>query len=159
VQQNNTFHQKQKKNNSFACRSARGLDNRLRSPSTYPCRQFCRASTIYNGFCFYFLGESNEKITDRPGCCGVVSAPAFAATANVDVYGVMNAAVSYVDDRPAINDIQFSPSAAASASRALKIWAGMKAFGRLNRRQLREQSGSLSGRNSFVGLSALRYRL
>jgi predicted porin len=87
---------------------------------------------------------------------GVVSAPAFAATANVDVYGVMNAAVSYVDDQPsAINDIQFSTFGSRIGFKGAEdLGGGMKAIWQIESGvNFEEQSGSLSGRNSFVGLS------
>lgn len=87
---------------------------------------------------------------------GVVSAPAFAATANVDVYGVMNAAVSYVDDQPAnINDIQFSTFGSRLGFKGAEdLGGGLKAIWQIESSvNFEEQSGSLAGRNSFVGLS------
>jgi len=87
---------------------------------------------------------------------GVVSAPAFAATANVDVYGVMNAAVSYVDDQPAaINDIQFSTFGSRIGFKGAEdLGGGLKAIWQIESSvNFEEQSGSLAGRNSFVGLS------
>jgi predicted porin len=87
---------------------------------------------------------------------GVVSAPAFAATANVDVYGVMGAAVSYVDDQPAaINDIQFSTFGSRLGFKGAEdLGGGMKAIWQIESSvNFDEQSGTLAGRNSFVGLS------
>jgi predicted porin len=87
---------------------------------------------------------------------GVVSAPAFAATANVDVYGVMNAAVSYVDDQPSdINDIQFSTFGSRIGFKGAEdLGGGMKAIWQIESSiNFEEQNGNLSGRNSFVGLS------
>lgn len=87
---------------------------------------------------------------------GVVSAPAFAATSNVDVYGVMNAAVSYVDDQPAgINDIQISTFGSRLGFKGAEdLGGGLKAIWQIESSvNFDEQTGTLAGRNSFVGLS------
>lgn len=87
---------------------------------------------------------------------GVVSAPAFAATSNVDVYGVMNAAVSYVDDQPdSINDIQFSTFGSRIGFKGAEdLGGGLKAIWQIESGiNFEEKNGSMSGRNSFVGLS------
>ena len=85
-----------------------------------------------------------------------VSAPAFAATANVDVYGVMNAAVSYVDDQVSTaNDIQFSTFGSRIGFKGAEdLGGGLKAIWQIESGiNFEEQNGTLSGRNSFVGLS------
>ena len=87
---------------------------------------------------------------------GVVSAPAFAATSNVDVYGVMNAAVSYVDDQPTgINDSQFSTFGSRLGFKGAEdLGGGLKAIWQIESSvNFDEQTGTLAGRNSFVGLS------
>lgn len=87
---------------------------------------------------------------------GVVSAPAFAATANVDVYGVLNAAVSYVDDQAtAINDVQVSTFGSRIGFKGAEdLGSGLKAIWQIESSiNFEEQSGTLAGRNSFVGLS------
>lgn len=86
---------------------------------------------------------------------GVVSAPAFAATSNVDVYGVLNAAVSYVDDQPSsINDVQVSTFGSRIGFKGAEdLGSGLKAIWQIESSvNIDEQSGTLAGRNSFIGL-------
>ncbi len=86
---------------------------------------------------------------------GVVSAPAFAATSNVDVYGVFNMAVSLVDDQPTgVNDIQVtSQSSRFGLKGSEDLGGGLSAIWQVESSlNLDEQSGTLAGRNSFVGV-------
>ncbi len=86
---------------------------------------------------------------------GVVSAPAFAATSNVDVYGVFNMAVSLVDDQPSgVNDIQVtSQSSRFGLKGSEDLGGGLSAIWQVESSlNLDEQGGTLAGRNSFVGL-------
>jgi len=87
---------------------------------------------------------------------GVVSAPAFAATANVDVYGKMHMSVSLYDDQPnTINDVQISSNASRIGFKGAEdLGSGLKAIWQLESTvDLDEQGGSFATRNSFVGLS------
>jgi predicted porin len=86
---------------------------------------------------------------------GVVSAPAFAATANVDVYGKAHMAVSLFDDQPAgINDVQITSNASRIGFKGAEdLGGGLSAIWQIESGvNLDEQNGSLSNRNSFVGL-------
>ena len=87
---------------------------------------------------------------------GVVSAPAFAATSNVDVYGVLNMSLNYVD-----SDVVGSTESTNVTSTASRIGfkgtedlgGGLAAIWQIESGfNADEQSGSLSTRNSFVGL-------
>jgi len=97
----------------------------------------------------------------------VVSAPAFAATSNVDVYGKLNFSVSYVNDQlettpatlldPAIqgvNDVQFtSNSSRIGFKGAEDLGGGLSAIWQIESGiTLDEGSGSWASRNTFVGL-------
>ncbi|MGK2953775.1 MAG: porin [Thiobacillus sp.] len=84
-----------------------------------------------------------------------VSSSAFAATANVDVYGILNGAVSYIDDQPAnINDIQISTFGSRLGFKGSEdLGGGLKAIWQIESSvNFEEGSGTLAGRNSFVGL-------
>jgi predicted porin len=86
---------------------------------------------------------------------GVVSAPAFAATANVDVYGKAHMSVSLFDDQPnSINDVQITSNASRIGFKGAEdLGGGLSAIWQIESGvNLDEQSGSLSSRNSFVGL-------
>lgn len=86
-----------------------------------------------------------------------VSAPAFAATSNVDIYGVLNLSVNYVD--PDVLNQDTSMSVTSTASRigfkgAEDLGGGLKAIWQIESGfNADEQSGTLANRNSFVGLS------
>lgn len=87
---------------------------------------------------------------------GVVSAPAFAATANVDVYGKMHMSVSLYDDQTAAtNDVQISSNASRIGFKGAEdLGGGLKAIWQLESTvDLDEGGGSFATRNSFVGLS------
>jgi predicted porin len=87
-----------------------------------------------------------------------VSAPAFAATSNVDVYGVLNMSVNFVD--PDLNGADSSnPSITSTASRigfkgSEDLGGGLSAIWQIESGfNADEQSGTLAGRNTFLGLS------
>lgn len=87
---------------------------------------------------------------------GVVSAPAYAATANVDVYGLLNVAVSLVNDQPSnISDMQVSSFGSRVGLKGSEdLGGGLKAIWQVESSiNPDEQTGSWAGRNSFVGLS------
>ncbi|HWR75668.1 MAG TPA: porin [Thiobacillus sp.] len=86
---------------------------------------------------------------------GVVSAPAFAATANVDVYGKLHMAVSLVDDQPSsINDVQISSNASRIGFKGAEdLGGGLSAIWQIESGvSLDEQNGTFASRNSFVGV-------
>jgi len=86
---------------------------------------------------------------------GVVSAPAFAATANVDVYGKLHVSVSLFDDQPnTTNDVQISSNASRIGFKGAEdLGGGLSAIWQLESTVvLDEGSGNFATRNSFVGL-------
>lgn len=86
---------------------------------------------------------------------GVVSAPAFAATANVDVYGKLHMAVSLFNDQPAAtSDLQYSSNASRIGFKGAEdLGGGLSAIWQIESGvNLDEQNGTLASRNSFVGL-------
>ena len=86
---------------------------------------------------------------------GVVSAPAFAATSNVDVYGLLNGSVSYVNDQSSnINDVQVSSTGSRIGFKGAEdLGSGLKAIWQFESGvNIDEQSGTWTSRNSFVGL-------
>jgi len=92
-----------------------------------------------------------------------VSAPAFAATSNVDVYGVLNLSLNYVDpdaNIPATTIGQdTSTSITSNASRigfkgTEDLGGGLAAIWQIESGfNADEQTGTLGNRNTFVGLS------
>jgi predicted porin len=87
-----------------------------------------------------------------------VSAPAaFAATSNVDVYGVLNLSVNFVDPDVSGQDSS-NPSITSTASRigfkgAEDLGGGLSAIWQIESGfNADEQSGTLASRNSFLGL-------
>jgi predicted porin len=86
-----------------------------------------------------------------------VSAPAFAATSNVDVYGVLNISVNFVDPDAPGQDSS-NPSITSTASRigfkgAEDLGGGLSAIWQIESGfNADEQSGTLASRNSFLGL-------
>ncbi|MHB1213582.1 MAG: porin [Thiobacillus sp.] len=86
-----------------------------------------------------------------------VSAPAaFAATANVDVYGKLHVSVSSFNDQgTGINDVQVSSNASRLGFKGSEdLGGGLKAIWQIESLvNLDEQSGNLGGRNSFLGLA------
>ena len=85
-----------------------------------------------------------------------VSAPAFAATSNVDVYGVLNVSVSRVDS--GISGTDKSISVSSNASRlgfkgSEDVGGGLSAIWQVESGfNADETSGTLGSRNTFVGL-------
>jgi predicted porin len=86
-----------------------------------------------------------------------VSAPAFAATSNVDIYGVLNVDINRVD-----NDVTGEDSSTNVSSNASRIGfkgsedlgGGLKAIWQIESGfNADEVSGTLGSRNTFVGLS------
>lgn len=91
----------------------------------------------------------------------VVSAPAFAATSNVDVYGKLHVSVSMFDDQQesggghvGTNDIQFSSNASRIGFKGAEdLGGGLAAIWQIeNGIDLDEGNGTWASRNSFVGL-------
>ena len=86
---------------------------------------------------------------------GVVSAPAFAATANVDVYGKMHVSVSMFNDQAStVNDVQFSSNASRIGFKGAEdLGGGLSAIWQVEQGvTLDETGGSFATRNSFLGL-------
>lgn len=88
---------------------------------------------------------------------GLVAAPAFAATSNVDVYGVLNMSIGSIDAD--VTNVDRSTSVTSNSSRfgikgSEDLGGGLKALWQVESGiNLDEQNGTLSNRNSFVGLS------
>jgi predicted porin len=85
-----------------------------------------------------------------------VSAPAFAATSNVDIYGKLHVSASFVDDQPdAMSDLQFSSNASRIGFKGSEdLGGGLKAIWQIESGvNLDEQNGTWASRNSFVGLA------
>jgi predicted porin len=85
-----------------------------------------------------------------------VSAPAFAATSNVDVYGELNMAISFVDDQPTTtSDLQFTSFGSRLGFKGSEdLGGGLKAIWQIESGiNPDEQNGMLASRNSFVGLA------
>jgi predicted porin len=86
---------------------------------------------------------------------GVVSAPAFAATSNVDVYGKLNVSMSVFNDQdPAAEDLQLSSTGSRIGFKGAEdLGGGLSAIWQIESGvNLDEQNGTLASRNSFVGL-------
>jgi predicted porin len=84
------------------------------------------------------------------------AAPAFAATANVDVYGKLHMSVSLFDDQAdSINDVQISSNASRIGFKGAEdLGGGLKAIWQIESTvKLDEGGDSFAGRNSFVGLN------
>ena len=84
-----------------------------------------------------------------------VSAPAFAATSNVDVYGKINMTLGWFADQPkAISDVQVSSIASRIGFKGNEdLGGGMAAIWQIESVvNLDEQTGTFASRNSFVGL-------
>jgi len=82
-----------------------------------------------------------------------VSAPAFAATSNVDVYGKLHVALSFYDDSN-YSDMQVSSNASRIGFRGTEVLGGgLAAIWQIESGiNLDEQNGTFASRNSFVGL-------
>jgi len=87
---------------------------------------------------------------------GAFAAPAFAATENVDVYGVLNVDVNYVNDDNAGTDSQIGVSSNASRigfKGAEDLGGGLNAIWQVETGfNADETSGTVGSRNTFVGL-------
>jgi len=87
---------------------------------------------------------------------GVVSAPAFAATSNVDVYGVMNIGVFSVNSDRAGDDRSTSVSSQSSRigfKGSEDVGGGLSAIWQIESAlNAEEGGGTWAGRNTFVGL-------
>ncbi len=84
------------------------------------------------------------------------AAPAFAATANVDVYGKLHMSVNVFDDQAAgISDVGISSNASRIGFKGAEdLGGGLKAIWQLEQTVvLDEGSGSFATRNSFIGLN------
>jgi predicted porin len=86
-----------------------------------------------------------------------VSAPAFAATSNVDVYGKLHFAITSYDDNMSsstANDVNFSSNASRIGFKGVEdLGGGLKGLWQIESGvNLDEQTGTLASRNSFVGL-------
>lgn len=87
---------------------------------------------------------------------GAVSAPAFAATSNVDVYGVLNVGVFSVNDD--VNGKDRSTSVSSQASRigfkgSEDLGGGLAAIWQIEQGvEAAESGGAFASRNTFVGL-------
>ena len=84
---------------------------------------------------------------------GVVSAPAFAATSNVDVYGKLHVGLSFYDDSN-MSDTQVSSNASRIGFKGTEdLGGGLAAIWQIESGvNLDEQNGTWASRNSFVGL-------
>lgn len=85
-----------------------------------------------------------------------VSAPAFAATSNVDVYGVLNMSLNYVDTdvAGAANSTNVTSTASRIGFKGTEdLGGGLAAIWQIESSfNADEQSGSFATRNTFVGL-------
>lgn len=85
------------------------------------------------------------------------AAPAFAATANVDVYGKLHMSFSQFDDQPAgVKDQQFSSNASRIGFKGAEdLGGGLAAIWQLEQTiDLDESGGGFLTRNSFIGLKS-----
>ncbi len=86
---------------------------------------------------------------------GVVSAPAFAATSNVDVYGKLHVSVSVFDDQAtAAEDTQISSNASRIGFKGAEdLGGGLSAIWQIESGvNMDETGGTWASRNTFVGL-------
>ena len=87
-----------------------------------------------------------------------VSAPAFAATSNVDIYGKLHFAVSMYDDQDdtldQINGVQFSSNASRIGFKGAEdLGGGLSAIWQIESGiNIDEGNGSWASRNTFLGL-------
>ncbi|WP_018079543.1 porin [Thiobacillus denitrificans] len=88
---------------------------------------------------------------------GVVSAPAFAATSNVDVYGKLHVSASLFDDQAAgVEDLQISSNASRIGFKGSEdLGGGLAAIWQIETGiNIDEANGSWASRNVFVGLKS-----
>jgi predicted porin len=107
---------------------------------------------------FIFLKEKvMKKSLIALAVASAVSAPAFAATSNVDIYGVLNMSVNFVQPDAPGQDSS-NPSITSTASRigfkgAEDLGGGLSAIWQVESGfNADEQSGTLASRNTFLGL-------
>jgi len=84
-----------------------------------------------------------------------VSAPAFAATSNVDVYGVLNMSVNFYNDQDTYgNDVQVTSNASRIGFKGSEdLGGGLSAIWQIESGiNMDEQNGTLASRNSYLGL-------
>jgi predicted porin len=84
-----------------------------------------------------------------------VSAPAFAATSNVDVYGVLNLSVNWYNDQFDSSDIQVTSNASRIGFKGSEdLGGGLSAIWQIESGiNADEGNGTFASRNTFVGLS------
>lgn len=85
------------------------------------------------------------------------AAPAFAATANVDVYGKLHMSFSQFDDQPSnVKDQQISSNASRIGFKGAEdLGGGLAAIWQLEQTvNLDESGGGFASRNSFIGLKS-----
>ena len=83
------------------------------------------------------------------------AAPAFAATANVDIYGKLHLSVNYFDDQPStISDLGISSNASRIGFKGAEdLGGGLSAIWQIEQTVgMEEGSGNFAARNTFVGL-------
>jgi predicted porin len=84
------------------------------------------------------------------------AAPAFAATANVDVYGKLHLSVNYFDDQPsAISDVGISSNASLIGFKGAEdLGGGLAAIWQIEQTVNLDEAnaGTFASRNSFIGL-------
>ena len=88
---------------------------------------------------------------------GVVSAPAFAATSNVDVYGKLHMSVSVFNDQEAgVEDMQVSSNASRIGFKGSEdLGGGLAAIWQIESGiNMDETGGTWGSRNTFVGLKS-----
>ncbi|WP_296750103.1 porin [Thiobacillus sp.] len=88
---------------------------------------------------------------------GVVSAPAFAATSNVDVYGKLHVSASLFDDQTdGTEDLQFSSNASRIGFKGSEdLGGGLAAIWQIETGiNMDEANGSWASRNVFLGLKS-----
>jgi predicted porin len=146
------FLTRDRKNNSFACRPGPSLDNRSRPPSTSvqdSSAELERAFIPIQGDL-----EMMKKIL-AAAIVSAFAAPAFAATANVDVYGKLHMSVNVYDDQPSnVNTVGISSNASRIGFKGAEdLGGGLSAIWQVESTVvLDEGSGNFATRNSFIGL-------
>jgi predicted porin len=113
--------------------------------------------TIRLVFNFYFYrSKAMKKSLIALAVAGAVAAPAaFAATANVDVYGKLNLGVSYISDQPdTTSDIQVTSFSSRIGFKGTEdLGGGLAGIWQIESGiNPDEQNGGWASRNSFVGL-------
>jgi predicted porin len=84
-----------------------------------------------------------------------VSAPAFAATSNVDIYGKLNFSVNFlIDQTDSANDVQFTSNSSRIGFKGSEdLGGGLSAIWQIeNSLNIDEGNGSWAARNTFLGV-------